>query len=44
MAKDKLKMSNKRFMAIMIPVIVFLVVAMIAVTCVMNAYKYVLDT
>lgn len=44
MAKDKLKMSNKRFMAIMIPVIVFLVAAMIAVTCVMNAYKYVLDT
>ena len=43
MAKDKLKMSNKRFMAIMIPVIVFLVAAMITVTCVMNYFGLVMD-
>ena len=43
MAKDKLKMSNKRFMVIMIPIIVFLVAAMITVTCVMNYFGLVMD-
>lgn len=43
MAKDKLRMSNKRFIAILSPIIVFLLAAIITVTCVMNFYGIVMD-
>lgn len=36
MAKDKLKMSNKRFLIIMVPILVVLLAAIIVVTAVMN--------
>ena len=43
MAKDKLRMSNKRFMAIMIPVGVFLLALIIVAVCVMNSFAPVMD-
>lgn len=43
MAKDKLRMSNKRFMAIMIPVAVFLTALIIVAVCVMNSFAPVMD-
>ena len=39
MAKDKLRMSNKRFMAILIPVLVILLVLVIGVTVAMNLFS-----
>lgn len=43
MATDKLKMSNKRFMAILIPIMVILVALAIVLTCVANYWSMVLD-
>lgn len=43
MAKDKLRMSNKRFMAIWIPILIFLFAAMLTVTLVMNHFALVMD-
>ncbi len=43
MAKEKLKMSNKRFMAILIPIMVVLVTLAIVLTCVANYWGMVFD-
>ncbi len=43
MAKDKLKMSNKRFMAILIPIMVVLVTLAIVLTCVANYWGATFD-
>lgn len=43
MAKDKLKMSNKRFIAILVPIMVLLVVLAVVLTCVANYWSMVLD-
>ena len=43
MAKDKLKMSNKRFLIIMVPILVVLLAAIIVVTAVMNFFAPLMD-
>ena len=43
MAKNKLRMSNKRFIIIMAPVLIFLVAAMIVATAVMNYFAPLMD-
>ena len=43
MAKGKLKMSNKRFLIIMVPVLVVLLAAIIAATAVMTYYAPLMD-
>ena len=43
MAKDKLRMSNKRFIAILVPIMVLLVALAIVLTCVANYWSVVLD-
>ena len=43
MAKSKLKMSNKRFLAILIPIWVIVLAVIIVATAMMNSYSIVLD-
>lgn len=44
MKEGKLKMSNKRFLAIMVPIMAIVLIIAVTVTCVANFFEASLDT